>query len=230
MLMETTVKINYFCTKGGCSNYFIPREILHHVKLDYKKHCSMPLLSYVRAHDIPTLTNTVHAHALDCLFLHAIQTKQGGYEYYHIPTCQAIRLPYVTVIPATASISATIDALCKSDGIKNLKITNLHNTFYLIPPTSLLCLQEWMMQMTKTLPLQECMMKTLLLQECLNPTLLSQQMQMMTWMQNPITTLLTPMGPMTIQSKASIHSTRSHIPILNRTSEPPQRPLDKEEL
>ena len=43
MVMETTTKLNYFPSKGGCSNYFSPWEILHHVKLDYKKHCSMPL-------------------------------------------------------------------------------------------------------------------------------------------------------------------------------------------
>ena len=88
--METAAKLNYFPTKGGCSNYFSPREILHHVNLYYKKHCSMPLLSYVLTHDEPTLTNTVCMHALDCLFLCAIQTKQGGYECYHIPTCQVI--------------------------------------------------------------------------------------------------------------------------------------------
>ena len=50
----------------------------------------MPLLSYVLTHDEPTLTNTVHMCAFDCLFLHAIQTKQGGYECYHIPTHQVI--------------------------------------------------------------------------------------------------------------------------------------------
>ena len=53
-------------------------------------HCSMPLLSYILAHDEPTLTNTAHEHSLDWLFLHAIHTKQGGYEYYQIPTCQVI--------------------------------------------------------------------------------------------------------------------------------------------
>ena len=73
--METAAKLNYFPTKGGCSNYFSLREILQHVKIDYKKHCSMPLISGVLAHDEPTLSNTVCAHALDCLFLHAIQTK-----------------------------------------------------------------------------------------------------------------------------------------------------------
>ena len=75
MVMETAAKINFFPAKGSCSNYFSPREILHHVKLDYKKHCSMPLLSYVLTHNEPTLTNTVNAHALDCLFLCTIQTK-----------------------------------------------------------------------------------------------------------------------------------------------------------
>ena len=42
MVMETTAKLNYFPAKGSCSNYFSLREILHHVKLDTKKHCSMP--------------------------------------------------------------------------------------------------------------------------------------------------------------------------------------------
>ena len=90
MVMETAAKLNYFPAKGGHSNYFSPREILHHVKLDYKKHCSMPLLSYVLTHDEPNLTNTVCIYALDCLFQQAIQTKQGGYECYHIPTHQVI--------------------------------------------------------------------------------------------------------------------------------------------
>ena len=90
MVMETAAKLNYFPTIGGCSNYFILREVLHHVKLDYKKHCSVPLLSYVLTHDESTLTNTAHACALDCPFLHAVHAKQGGYECYHIPTHQVI--------------------------------------------------------------------------------------------------------------------------------------------
>ena len=90
MVMETTAKLNYFPMKGGCSNYFSPREFLHHVKLDYKKHCSMPLLSFILAHNEPTLTNTACACALDCLFLCTVHMKQGGYECYHIPTCQVI--------------------------------------------------------------------------------------------------------------------------------------------
>ena len=90
MVMETTVKLNYFPDKGGRSNYFSPRKILHPVKLDYKKHCTMHLLSYILAHDEPTLTNTAHVSALDCPFLCTVHMKQGGHECYHIPTCQDI--------------------------------------------------------------------------------------------------------------------------------------------
>ena len=50
----------------------------------------MPILSSVHAHNEPTFSNTVHMHALDCLFLYAIQAKQGGYECCHIPTCHVI--------------------------------------------------------------------------------------------------------------------------------------------
>ena len=125
MVMETKAKLNYFPTKGGCLNYFSPCEILHHVKHDYKKHCSMPLLSYVLAHNEPTLTNMAQACALGCLFLCTMDMKQGGYKCYHIPTCQVIMQPYITVIPATPTTIATIDALGKSNSIQNLKITDL---------------------------------------------------------------------------------------------------------
>ena len=42
------------------------------------------------------------------------------------PTFQVITQPYITDIPTTPTIFVTIDALSKSIGIQNLKITNLH--------------------------------------------------------------------------------------------------------
>ena len=51
---------------------------------------------------------------------------------------------------------------------------------------------------------------------------------MIPWIQNLITTLLTPKVNDN-SSKASIHSTRSHIPVHSTTSEPPQHPPDEEE-
>ena len=86
----------------------------------------MPLLSYVLTYDRLTLTNTIHSNSLDCLFLCAVQTKQGGYECYHIPTCQVITQRYITVVLAAPTMIATIYALSKSDSIQSLKITDLH--------------------------------------------------------------------------------------------------------
>ena len=86
----------------------------------------MPLLSYILAHNEPTLMTTTCTHALDCLFLHAVQNKQGGYECYHIPTHQ---LSHDLASPSflhPLQIIVTIDAISKSDGIQNLKITDLH--------------------------------------------------------------------------------------------------------
>ena len=103
------------------------------------------------------------------------------------------------------------------------------DTFYLIPPRTLLCLQEWMTQMMKRHPLQECMTKTLPLQECLYPDT--------TIMINADDDLdaesdhdsIDPNEADNNSSKPSIHSTRSHIPVHSTTSEPPQHPLGEEE-
>ena len=90
----------------------------------------MPLLGYILTHNEPTtLTNTACACALDCLFLHNVHTKQGGYECYHIPTHQVITQPCITVVPTSSAIIVTVNALSKSDGIQNLKITDLWTPF-----------------------------------------------------------------------------------------------------
>ena len=121
----------------------------------------------------PTLTNTVHTHALDSLFLHTIQTKQGGYECYHIPTHQVITQPYITVIPTTPAIIATIDALSESSVIQNLQITNLHGHLLFDSSKDPALLAGVDDADDRDTSLAECMATTLLLQECLYPTLLS---------------------------------------------------------
>ena len=122
MVMETAAKLNHFRTKGGCSNYFSQREILHHVKIDYKKHCSMPLLSYILTHNEPILNNTAHAHALDYLFLFAFtQSKVDMSVVIFLLTRSLHDLTFLS-FPQPCSINA----LGKSDGIQNLKITDLH--------------------------------------------------------------------------------------------------------
>ena len=189
----------------------------------------MPLLSYVLAHDEPTLINTVHMCALDCLFLCAIQTKQGGYECYHIPTHQVITQPYVTVIPTAPSIIATIDALSKSDGIWNLKITDLHRHLLFDSsgdPALLAGVDD---------------------ADDKDTSFAAVHTEDISFAGVPVpsTTVMTnaddnsdaesnhnSIGPNKANgnsSKASIHSTGSHLSVHSATSEPPQHPLDEED-
>lgn len=55
---ECARKLNFFPPKGGISQVYSPRGILHHRKLDYVKHCSVPFGAYVQAHDEPTPLNS----------------------------------------------------------------------------------------------------------------------------------------------------------------------------
>ena len=52
----------------------------------------------------------------------------------------------------------------------------------------------------------------------------------MTWLQIPNHNSVEPNVANDNSRKASIHSTRSHIPVHNMTDEPPQHPLDEEAL
>ena len=92
MVMETMVKLNYFPAKGGCLNYFSPREIFHHAMSSLTTRSTVPCLFLVSFLHMMNqlLPIPIHACALDCLFLCAIQNKQGGYECYHIFTHQVI--------------------------------------------------------------------------------------------------------------------------------------------
>ena len=227
MVMETAAKLNYFPTKGGCSNYFSPREILHHVKLNYKKHCSVPLLSYVLTHNEPTLTNTAHVCALDCLFLCAIHMKQGGYECYHISTHQVITQPYITVIPTTPTLIMTINALGKSDGIQNLKITDLcgHLLFDSTDP-ALFAGVDHDDDAAADTSLAGVQGNDTSLAGVPIPTETNDDDNSD---EESDHTSVDPNEANDSSSKTSVHSTRSHTPVHNMTNEPPQLPPDEEE-
>ena len=63
MVIETTAKLNYFPAKGGCSNYFSLREILHHASSTTRS--TVPCLfsvmfSLMMNQPLPTLLMHVH--------------------------------------------------------------------------------------------------------------------------------------------------------------------------
>ena len=140
-----------------------------------------------------------------------IHTKQGGYECCHIPTHQ--------VIPTSPTIIVTINALGKSNGIQNLKITDLHGhlLFDSTDPALLAAVDDDNDEDTSLAGVQG------------NDTSLA-------GVPIPTTTVRTnddddldaesdhnsidPNKANKISSKASIHSTRSHVPLHSMTIEP----------
>jgi hypothetical protein len=69
LVTESTKKLNFFPSKGGISEYYSPRMILHQKTLDYKKNCKYSFGSYVQAHDEPNPLNTTAARTLDGIYL-----------------------------------------------------------------------------------------------------------------------------------------------------------------
>ena len=186
------------------------------------------LSSVILAHNEPTLTNTVHAHALDCLFLHAVHMKQGGYECYHIATCQVITQPYVTVVPATPTIIVTINALGKSNGIQNLKITDLHGHHLSdsMDPALLAGVDDNDDDDTSLAGVQgdntslAGVLIPIVINDAGNDNLDAESDH----------NSVDPNEADDNSSKASLHSTRSQAPDHNTTDEPLQLPPDEEDL
>jgi hypothetical protein len=68
LAMECGKKLNFFPPKGGISEFYSPRMIMHQESLDYNKHCSIAFGTYVKAHQEPSPTNTQHPRTLDCIY------------------------------------------------------------------------------------------------------------------------------------------------------------------
>ena len=102
--------------------------ILHQQNLDYNKHCRYAFGTYVQAHDEPLHMNTNQARALDCLYLRALGTHQGGHECWHIATNKVITRQFITPIPITTGVIRKVHSIAESDGMPpGLKITDRNN-------------------------------------------------------------------------------------------------------
>ena len=97
-----------FPARGGCSKTYSPREILHHLPLDYDTQCRIPTLSQVVAHDEPQTSNTNQARAIDAIYLRPLNNAQGGHELYDMTTHQLITRRNVTEVPMTTPMTENV--------------------------------------------------------------------------------------------------------------------------
>ncbi len=76
LVLECATKLNYFPPKGGISQVYSPRMILHHRTLDYKN-CQHEFGAYVQAHEDPHPKNSQQPRTLDCIYLRPSATGHG---------------------------------------------------------------------------------------------------------------------------------------------------------
>jgi hypothetical protein len=109
LVMESAKKLNYFPNKNGVSKYYSPRMILHQENTDYERHCEYHIGEYVLAHDEPKRTNTNAPRALDCIYLRALDSTQGGHELLHLQTYSVIKRRKMKKMVLTPSIIKIVD-------------------------------------------------------------------------------------------------------------------------
>jgi hypothetical protein len=122
LAMEATRKLNFFPPKGGVSKYYSPQEILHQVRIDYKKQCSIPQFSYIQAHDEPIPKNGQAPQTIDCIYLHPLCNIQGRHELMNLAMGQMITSNIVMPVPMMQAVITAVEEMAKNEGMKGLRL------------------------------------------------------------------------------------------------------------
>jgi hypothetical protein len=125
VVQECTKKLIFFLVKGGCSEVYSPRTILHEVNLRFDQ-CKVPQLLYVMAHDEPNPTNSTQARAINGIYMRALTTAQGGHEIFNVNTGEVIQRINIRSVPITDAIVKAVKAWARRDSMEAYKIENKH--------------------------------------------------------------------------------------------------------
>ena len=128
LVMDSAKKLNFFPVKGGISQHYSPRMILHQKTLEYNKHCKYVFGMYVQAHDEPQQKNSLSSRTLDCIYLQYQDSHQGGHELLHLPTNKIIVRRNITTLPITQHVIEQVNAIATREGMPSgLQIDNKTN-------------------------------------------------------------------------------------------------------
>ena len=83
LIADNVFKLKLFPAKDGVSPYFSPHHILMQRPVDFKRHCWIPVLQTVIAHDEPTPLNSLKAHTIEGIYLEPTNNIQGGHWIYN---------------------------------------------------------------------------------------------------------------------------------------------------
>ena len=73
LIVEAATRLNFFVNTNGIEHYS-PRQLLKESKVDYSKHCQIPIFSYVQAPHEATVYNSQQPRTLDCLYMRPLYT------------------------------------------------------------------------------------------------------------------------------------------------------------
>jgi hypothetical protein len=118
-------EVKFFLVKGGISDVYSPKTILHEVNLSFEQ-CRVLQLSYVLAHDEPNPTNLMQAWAIGGIYMRTLSSAQGGHEVFNVSTGEVIQQRNVTVVPITGEVIKAVEAWAKRDSMEAFKIENKH--------------------------------------------------------------------------------------------------------
>jgi len=76
LAMEVARKLNLFPPKGGVSDRYSPRVIMHQEPLSYSSHCRVPFGSYIQAHDDYSPKNTPKSRTIDGVYLRPASNQE----------------------------------------------------------------------------------------------------------------------------------------------------------
>jgi hypothetical protein len=125
VVQECTRKLNLFPVKGGCSDVYSPRMIMHEVNLKFDQ-CKVPQLAYVLAHDEPNPTKSTEPRAIDRIYMRLLTNMQGGHEVFNLNTGEVIHRRNVTQLPVSDQVIAAVEALAKRDSMELFKVETKH--------------------------------------------------------------------------------------------------------
>jgi hypothetical protein len=91
--------LNSLLAAAGVSDKYSPWEIVLGRKINFKKHCKATFSSYAKAHNDPTITNTMRPRTFPRIFLGLTGNRQGTHKVFDINTGIVKKNRTITPLP-----------------------------------------------------------------------------------------------------------------------------------
>jgi hypothetical protein len=109
--------LNSFLVKSGISQTIIlPRELLLHWRLDYKKHCRVQPGTYCEVHDEPVPMNTMAWRTHEAIALGPTGNLQGSVKFYCINTGWVLKHCSFTPMPMPDRVIKQVNTIKEQEG------------------------------------------------------------------------------------------------------------------